>query len=182
MNSMTDPITRFDPTDHAQILSDGIVGTILYNQVTTRSDPLPFRLAAAAGSVEAANYLWNTMIGPAVRDIQHPELAIGDAIQADLGGQPQDAVVGNAMLAGGAYGGYKAGSKAWQAWQSRSQGAVPAEEEATPLVEEGGGVAEEEGIGDGIGDILLDAGEAAVDAVPEVLAEAEFAPLLALAL
>lgn len=154
------------------------MGSLLYRQVTAPSDPLAFRVAAAAASLAAANTLYNTTIGPAVRDLEHPGLAISDAIQADLGGQPQDAVVGNAMLGVGAYGGYKAGSKAWQAWQSRSQGAVPAEEEAAPLVEEGGGVAEEEGIGD----ILLDAGEAAVDAVPEVLAEAEFAPLLALAL
>ena len=154
------------------------MGSLLYRQVTAPSDPLAFRVAAAAASLAAANTLYNTTIGPAVRDLQHPELAISDAIRADLGGQPQDAVVGNAMLAGGAYGGYKAGSKAWQAWQSRSQGAVPAEEEAAPLVEGGGGVAEEEGIGD----MLLEGAETVADAVPEVLAEAEFAPLLALAL
>ena len=169
-----DPITRFDPTDRIQLLSDGIVGTMLYNQVTGPSDSAASKLAAAVGSVVAANALYNTTIGPAVRDLEHPELAISDAIQADLGGRPGDAVVGNAMLGVGAYGGYKAGSKAWQAYKARPQGAVA--EEETTLVE-GGEVAEEEGVGD----MILEGAEAAVEeAVPELLAEAEFAPLLLL--
>ena len=163
---MTAAISHFDPSDRAQVLSDGLIGGLLYTRLAAPGDSTSYKLAVGLSSFAAANYLYNTAIGPTLEDLTHPGRAIVDALQSDLEGTPQDAVVGNALLAAGGYAGYQ-GAK--RAWKSRPQG----DPDPEPAVEMTEAAPEAEAVEESTGEVILESlesvGEGLLDVAPELV-------------
>jgi hypothetical protein len=109
------------------------------------------KMAIAGGGLLAGNYLYNTVLRDAVQAVLHPADAMIDAAHG------HGTVPGDVMLGGAAYGIYKGGSKAYTAYQARGVTQVA---EAAPEVEESTGVLETlEGVGEGVVELLPEAGE-----------------------
>ena len=169
----TTAITHFDMTDRTQLLVDGVGTALLYTRLTTPASSDLTKVAVGLGSLAASNYLYNTTIAPALEAVEHPGSAMVDALGADLQGKPQDALVGNALLAGTAYAGYhgvQGAKKGYEAWKSRPQGEVPPET-ATPEVAEAADAAApaEESTGEVILESLETVGEGLLDVAPELV-------------
>jgi len=149
----------FDRTDTAQVVVDGAIGLQVYSMLASRDTSPAAKMAIAGGGLLAGNYLYNTVLRDAVQAVLHP----ADAMLAAA--QGHGTVPGDVMLGGAAYGAYRGGSKAYTAYQARGATQVA---EAAPEVEESTGVLETlEGVGEGVVELLPEAGELA-----------EFAPLV----
>ena len=171
-----DPVLYFDRDDGVQVLVDVAVGGLLYAQLASADSSPAWKAAALGGSLLVANFAYNSVLGRALHDVTHPAQAVLQAVQNDLGGDPQKSLVGNALLAGGVYYGAKGAKKGWEAWRDRPQGEVAeaGEAEAAEVAEAEAAeaapmeVEAEEGVGDVILDGLADVGEGFLDALPEL--------------
>ena len=153
-NDRTNRLLYFDRSDTAQVVVDGAIGLQLYSMLASRDSSPATKLAVAGGGLLLGNYAYNTVLRDAVQAVLHP----ADAMLAAA--QGHGPVPGDVMLAGGAFGAYKGGSKAYAAYQERGATQVA---EAAPEVEETG---------------VLEALEGSMEIIPEIGELAEFAPLV----
>ena len=137
---------------------DAGVALQVYNMLASRDSSPAAKMAIAGGGLLAGNYLYNTVLRDAVQAVLHPGDAMLNAVQG------HGTVPGDVMLGGAAYGAYKGGSKAYTAYQASGATQVA---EAAPEVGETGVLETLEGVGEGVVELLPEAGELA-----------EFAPLV----
>ena len=153
-NDKKNRLFYFDRSDTSQVVVDGAIGLQLYSMLASRDTSPAAKMAIAGGGLLAGNYLYNTVLRDAVQAVLHPGDAMLNAAQG------HGTVPGDVMLAGGAYGAYKGGSKAYAAYQERGATQVA---EAVPEVEETG---------------VLEAIEGSMEIIPEVGELVELAPLV----
>ena len=154
-NDEKNRLLYFDRSDTAQVVVDGAIGLQVYSMLASRDSSPAAKMAIAGGGLLAGNYLYNTVLRDAVQAVLHPGDAMIDAARG------HGTIPGDVMLAGGTFGAYKGGSKAYAAYQAR--GATQVAEAAAPEVEETG---------------VLEAIEGSMEIIPEIGELAEFAPLV----
>ena len=115
----------FDKTDTAHIVVDGVVGMQLYNAIAPRDSSATTRMGAAAISLLAGNWAYNSVLRDAVQAVLHPADAVKDAV---LG---HGTIPGDMLVAGGGYAAYKGGSSLYGRMKP------PPEEGIMDVVEDG---------------------------------------------
>ena len=149
-NDKKSRLLYFDRSDTAQVVVDGAIGLQVYSMLASRDSSPAAKMAIAGGGLLAGNYLYNTVLRDAVQAVLHPGDAMIDAAQG------HGTIPGDVMLGGAAYGAYKGGSKAYAAYQASGATQVA---EAAPEVEETGVLEAIEGVGEGVVELLPEAGE-----------------------